>query len=99
MSHNLFLKLYFYFFFFFPNSFKAVESLKAGLSPQESAEIAIKTIIKYYTEFVGGIVVVSANGIFGAACHGISKFPFSITRNDFPNTQVQEVNCLNSFGT
>ncbi|XP_049294647.1 N(4)-(Beta-N-acetylglucosaminyl)-L-asparaginase [Anopheles funestus] len=59
-------------------SLLAVEAMRGGLGPAEAGQQAIGRIAKYYPSFVGGIVVVTKDGEYGAACHGMEEFPYSI---------------------
>lgn len=59
-------------------SLLAVEFLRDGLSPQDAGQKSLERIAKYYPNFFGGIIVVNKDGDFGAACHGMDSFPFSV---------------------
>lgn len=76
-------------------SFKAVDGLKRGLSPEAAAVEALNTISKYYPKYFGAVVVVSQRGEVGAACHGIPRFPYSVIRNNQTKTEIFEVDCVN----
>lgn len=74
-------------------SFLAVELMRQGSSPGEAGKIALSRIIKHYSEFMGGIVVADKFGNYGAACHGIDYFPFSVYNRDSNDVQLIKVNC------
>uniref|UniRef100_A0A182M8Y4 N(4)-(beta-N-acetylglucosaminyl)-L-asparaginase n=1 Tax=Anopheles culicifacies TaxID=139723 RepID=A0A182M8Y4_9DIPT len=59
-------------------SLLAVEAMRAGLDPEAAGQQAIGRIAKYYPTFSGGIVVVTKDGRYGAACHGMEEFPYSV---------------------
>uniref|UniRef100_A0A182W952 N(4)-(beta-N-acetylglucosaminyl)-L-asparaginase n=1 Tax=Anopheles minimus TaxID=112268 RepID=A0A182W952_9DIPT len=59
-------------------SLLAVEAMRGGLDPVEAGKQAIGRIAKYYPSFAGGIVVVTKDGRYGAACHGMEEFPYSV---------------------
>ncbi|XP_049764825.1 N(4)-(Beta-N-acetylglucosaminyl)-L-asparaginase-like [Schistocerca cancellata] len=75
-------------------SFLAVELLRNGSSPSEAGAVAIRRIGSYYPEFKGGIVVVRNNGEYGAACHGLDFFPFSVRNLYLSEVTVQNVSCV-----
>lgn len=75
-------------------SFLAVEQLRSGATPTEAGEYAIRRIIKYYTNFVGAVVVASSDGDFGAACHGMTTFPYSVHDNTLNSVEVHSIPCL-----
>ncbi|KAL9698391.1 hypothetical protein quinque_001832 [Culex quinquefasciatus] len=62
----------------FMPSLLAVEGLRRGLSPVQAGETALARIAVHYPKFVGGIVVASSDGQYGAACHGMDEFPYSV---------------------
>ncbi|XP_053967353.1 putative N(4)-(beta-N-acetylglucosaminyl)-L-asparaginase GA14866 [Anastrepha ludens] len=72
----------------------AVEGLRAGNNPSVAAEIAMQRIVRHYPDFSGGLVVVNRMGNYGAACVGMSKFPYSIVNGDAKqNTRVEYKYC------
>lgn len=75
-------------------SFLAVERLRSGSSPSEAGEVAMRRIGSFYPEFKGGIVVVRNNGEYGAACHGLDFFPFSVMNLNLSEVTVQRVSCV-----
>ncbi|XP_021708628.1 N(4)-(Beta-N-acetylglucosaminyl)-L-asparaginase [Aedes aegypti] len=79
----------------FMPSLLAVEGLRQGLSPMLAGEAALARIAKHYPDFVGGIVVATKDGEYGAACHGLTQFPYSVAQGTEPEAQVvvKIVNC------
>lgn len=65
------------------------------MSPKEAAEESLKHIVDYYPKFSGAVVVVSADGRYGAACLGMKKFPFCVAHGNQKETSIFEVSCLN----
>ncbi len=63
-------------------SFRAVQAMQSGLPPALAAQEAITPIIKHYPKFIGAVVALSKDGTFGAACHGIPKFEFSVVSDE-----------------
>ena len=61
-------------------SYQAVESMRQGHPPAESARIALEKIISYYPDFEGAVVTVNKEGLIGAACFGFKSgtFPFNV---------------------
>lgn len=75
-------------------SFHAVENMRRGMTPSQAAEEAIHRIAAKYPSFSGAVIVVKINGDFGAACHGIKEFPFSVSNSIYGDTVVKTVSCL-----
>lgn len=73
-------------------SFAAVEFLRQGMSPKLAGQKALKRISKYYPNFFGGIIVIDKNGEYGAACNGMSEFPYSIATVNRDAT-IETVSC------
>ncbi|XP_053685340.1 N(4)-(Beta-N-acetylglucosaminyl)-L-asparaginase [Sabethes cyaneus] len=69
-------------------SLLAVEGLRQGLTPAQAGEAALARISKHYPDFMGGIVVASRDGKYGAACRGIPEFPFSVAEGVSPEAGV-----------
>lgn len=78
-------------------SFLAVEYLRNGAKPDVAAEKALMRISQHYPLFVGAIVVVDKDGNYGAACHGISEFPFSVYSPQTKKVKVEKRDCLRSI--
>lgn len=74
-------------------SFLAVEEMRRGTSPLEAAQIAINRIVSKNLKFFGGIVAVNRNGEYGAACSGMSEFPYSVIASDINKVTVKTVKC------
>uniref|UniRef100_A0A182U1E4 N(4)-(beta-N-acetylglucosaminyl)-L-asparaginase n=1 Tax=Anopheles melas TaxID=34690 RepID=A0A182U1E4_9DIPT len=70
-------------------SLLAVEAMRNGVGPTEAGQQAIARIAKYYPSFVGGIVVVTKEGRYGAACHGMNEFPYSVADGTEANGAVR----------
>lgn len=75
-------------------TFYAVEEMKRGTSPTLAADMAIRRILKFYPEFMGAVIAVTINGEYGAACHGIDKFPFSLATANTSTTITEYVDCI-----
>ncbi len=69
-------------------AFAAVEGMKSGLSPGPAAQEAVDSITAYYPEFSGAVLALNYNGDFGAACHGMETFPFSLATNETNGEEV-----------
>lgn len=67
--------------------------MRNGLSPQVAGHRAIKRIKNYYQNFFGGIIVLNKNGDYGAACNGMSQFPFVVGRTN-ESVRIEYVKCL-----
>ncbi|XP_070495386.1 N(4)-(Beta-N-acetylglucosaminyl)-L-asparaginase-like [Chironomus tepperi] len=78
-------------------SMLAVEFMRNGMSPDEAGRKAMERISRHYPKFVGGIVVIDKNGNYGAACHGIDYFPFSIYHPKLDGVKVEKRECTMSM--
>merc|ERR1712212_1295965 len=76
-------------------SYQAVENMRQGHPPAEAARIAISRIIRHYPKFEGGIVALSKDGIFGAACYRLKSgsFPFTVATPEYGLVSMS-VDCL-----
>lgn len=75
-------------------SLLAVEFLRTGMPPQAAGEKAMERIRAHFPTFMGGIVVVTKDGDYGAACNGIAEFPFSVATGNTSAT-IKTVQCKN----
>ncbi|XP_013791268.1 putative N(4)-(beta-N-acetylglucosaminyl)-L-asparaginase GA14866 [Limulus polyphemus] len=75
-------------------SYQAVENLRQGMTPLAAATDAIYRIVKKYSDFSGGIVVANIKGDYGAACHGMNEFPFSVCNPVLGTVKVNYVQCI-----
>ncbi|XP_077517119.1 N(4)-(Beta-N-acetylglucosaminyl)-L-asparaginase-like [Amblyomma americanum] len=76
-------------------SFHAVESMRRGVDPGSACTAALRYIVRHHPRFVGGIVAVSIDGTYGAACHGIPRFPYSVAKPEYGTVVVEHVECSN----
>lgn len=76
-------------------SFLAVEQMRSGVTPEAAAQEAISRIAKKYPSFFGGVIAVNKDGVIGAACNGMEKFPFSVMNDTIDAPIVNYVNCTN----
>ncbi|PVD34684.1 hypothetical protein C0Q70_05961 [Pomacea canaliculata] len=75
-------------------SFNAVMMLGQGMTPDVAAQKAIEPIVRYYPNFTGAIIVADTKGAFGAACHGLDKFHFSVASPSTGKVLVMETSCI-----
>lgn len=78
-------------------SFLAVEYLRNGATPDVAGEKTLMRIAQYYPHFVGAVVVVDKNGKYGAACHGLDSFPFSVYNPQTKIVKIEKRDCLRSI--
>ena len=71
-----------------------VEGMRAGYSPSKAAQIAIFRMTQYYPEFMGAVVAVNMKGEYGAACHGLDSFPYSIASMETDTVVLKTTSCL-----
>ncbi|KAL0839356.1 hypothetical protein ABMA28_016091 [Loxostege sticticalis] len=74
-------------------SFLAVEEMRRGSSPTSAARVAVERIVAYYPDFMGAVVALSKVGKHGAACHGITSFPYVVHDTTQESYKVIEVKC------
>ncbi|KAL3266558.1 hypothetical protein HHI36_010724 [Cryptolaemus montrouzieri] len=74
-------------------SFLAVEEMRRGSSPTKAAQIAISRITQKFPNFSGGVVVMSRDGGYGAACNGMDLFPYCIANKENENVTIKFVKC------
>lgn len=67
--------------------------MRRGATPTAAAETAILRIVKHYPRFSGAIIVANIKGEFGAACHGLTQFPFSVSNPNLGAVTVMKVSC------
>jgi len=79
-------------------SYHAVALMGAGMSPSKAAQTSLAKIIKMYPDFSGAVIAVNMNASHGAACHGISEFPYSFMTTGDKQAQLVTINCINSMG-
>lgn len=78
-------------------SFLAVEFLRNGATPDVAGEKALIRIAQHYPLFVGAVVVVDKFGNYGAACHGLDNFPFSVYNPQTNQAKIIKRDCLRSI--
>lgn len=76
-------------------SYQAVENMRHGADPTSACKDALHRIVRHHPQFVGGLVAASINGTYGAACHGIASFPFSVASPSHGTAVVEHVKCTN----
>ncbi|XP_075972676.1 N(4)-(Beta-N-acetylglucosaminyl)-L-asparaginase-like [Anticarsia gemmatalis] len=74
-------------------SFLAVEEMRRGASPSEAANTAVRRIASHYSNFMGAVIAITKTGEYGAACHGISSFPFVVRDNTREIAEVITITC------
>ena len=74
-------------------SFVAVEAMRSGLDPQMAAQSAIDRVTDKYPEFSGAVVALNKEGRYGAACHGMAEFPFSVGSAETGGVTLIKVPC------
>lgn len=70
--------------------------MRYGYKPTDAARLAIDTIAQYYPDFSGAVVVIDMHGHYGAACHGIDKFPYSVANTKNEKVSVEYIDCTKS---
>lgn len=69
--------------------------MRRGVAPSAAGFEAISRIADKYPSFMGGIVVVNKFGEYGAACHGIDTFHYSVCNSLLGEVTVESVKCSN----
>ncbi|KAL0126347.1 hypothetical protein PUN28_005026 [Cardiocondyla obscurior] len=75
-------------------SFLAVEEMRRGATPTAAAKTAIGRIAQHYPSFFGGVIALNRKGEYGAACNGMSEFPYYIANSALGSKQLA-VQCSN----
>ncbi|XP_050678975.1 N(4)-(Beta-N-acetylglucosaminyl)-L-asparaginase-like [Leptidea sinapis] len=75
-------------------SFLAVEEMRRGIPPKEAAEAAIARIAEYYPNFMGAVIALRKDGVYGAACHGLGDQPFPFVIQSSPVHTIKYVHCI-----
>lgn len=76
---------------FLPSS-TIVHMMKNGVHPHQAAKRLITQIAKRYPNFSGALIAVAKNGNYGAACHGIPVFPFSVAQGN--SVRIHKIKCI-----
>lgn len=63
------------------------------MTPHNAGEAALRRIVPHYPDFVGAVIVAKINGDYGAACHGMVDFPYSVYTALAGNV-VERVKCF-----
>lgn len=71
----------------------AVEFMRNNKTPSEAAGLALDRIRPHYPNFVGAVVAANKLGEYGAACHGIETFPFSVHSQGNPDSVLKTILC------
>lgn len=67
--------------------------MRRGASPTDAAKTAVKRIAKHFPNYMGAVIALSKNGDFGAACHGMSSFPFIVQDKTLDEHEVIVIKC------
>jgi isoaspartyl peptidase/L-asparaginase-like protein (Ntn-hydrolase superfamily) len=78
----------------FVPSYHAVQLMRQGSTPDEACLDAIKRIAKFYPTFTGAVVALNKDGQYGAACHGLSSFPYSVMQQGWADPKILQIPCL-----
>lgn len=70
--------------------------MKYGYEPTDAARLAIDTIAQYYPDFSGAVIVIDKYGHYGAACHGMEDFPYSVANSKYEKVSVIYIDCTKS---
>ncbi|EEC02586.1 asparaginase, putative [Ixodes scapularis] len=76
-------------------AYQAVEGMRHGMDPTSACRDALHRIVRHHPQFVGALVAVAIDGTYGAACHGIESFPFSVASPSHGTAVVERIKCTN----
>ena len=66
------------------------------MPPALAAQTAVDRVSARYPDFSGAVVAVSSSGEFGAGCHGLDDFPFTVADGGGDGvTRIERVPCPN----
>ena len=74
-------------------SLATVEYMRSGMTPSSAAQYSLSKIAAKYPNFEGGVVAMRNNGEYGAACHNIKRFTFSVANPDLNQAQIFNIAC------
>lgn len=74
-------------------AFVAVEAMRQGVPPHLAAQTAVDRIAAKHPDFMGAVIAITKEGIYGAACNGIRQFPFSVANEELGGVRVITINC------
>ncbi|XP_047545626.1 N(4)-(Beta-N-acetylglucosaminyl)-L-asparaginase [Vanessa atalanta] len=76
-------------------SFLAVEEMRRGATPTQAARTAINRVATHYPDFMGAVIALNIDGVYGAACHGLGDVPFPFVVQDITMNKykIETVNC------
>jgi isoaspartyl peptidase/L-asparaginase-like protein (Ntn-hydrolase superfamily) len=77
----------------FVPSYHVVQLMREGVAPADACLDAIKRIAKYYPTFTGAVLALDKNGQHGAACHGLTSFPYSVMQQGWLAPEVLQIPC------
>ncbi|CAF0810492.1 unnamed protein product [Adineta ricciae] len=77
----------------FVPSYHAVQLMRQGTSPDEACLDAVKRIAKYYPSYTGAVLALRKDGRYGAACHGMDAFPFSVMQQGWTDPKIFQIPC------
>lgn len=77
-------------------TFVAVEAMRSGMPPTLAAQTAVDRITAVHPDFSGAVVALAKDGTYGAACHGLDEFPFSVASEAIGGAQVVRVPCISN---
>ncbi|CAF1375234.1 unnamed protein product [Rotaria sordida] len=78
----------------FVPSYHAVQLMRQGVAPDEACLDAIKRIAQFNPNFTGAVLALDKNGRYGAACHGMDSFPYSVMKQGWIDPEVLQIPCL-----
>jgi len=68
--------------------------MRSGATPSIAAKKAINRIAQHYPTFFGGVITLNKKGEYGAACNGMSEFPYYVA-NPTLGPKLLSVQCSN----
>lgn len=70
--------------------------MRKGATPTAAARTAINRIAQHYPAFFGGVITLNKKGEYGAACNGMSSFPYYIA-SPVSGPKMLTISCSNSL--
>lgn len=67
--------------------------MRRGSTPENAAATAIERIRRYYPNFFGAVIAANKDGEYGAACNGMTEFPYVVGNSEFDGVKLLKKTC------
>jgi hypothetical protein len=67
--------------------------MRLGMSPRLASLDAVRRIVSKLDDFSGGVIALNATGHHGAACHGLTSFPYCHQNQTLKDVEIVTIAC------